>query len=171
MALPETIAALFTTKAAAAAVGLSVAAGAAGFTVPAALQDDQAPEEAPTEESSLEEEVTVDEVTVEDVTTEEELGAEEDGEPSETAQRVHDALNGDEDVWPGDEGFGQAVADNARSNPDFGQDVAAAARGDEVEDEETSETEQQEVEDDEGDEGDGEGRPEHAGPPANRPGR
>lgn len=52
---------------------------------------------------------------------------EEDEERSETAERVHEALTGDE-TSPGDEDFGQIVSERAR-NYRLGPAVSAAARG------------------------------------------
>ncbi len=76
--------------------------------------------------------------------TDDEDGVEEDLEEidededkrSDVAKEVHRALTADPDdpddegLKPGDEGFGQSVAENARSGgADFGQRVAGAARG------------------------------------------
>ncbi len=66
---------------------------------------------------------------------EEPEGKEPEGEEpgdnkSDVAKAVHDALTGeDNDLKPGDEGFGQAVADRAK-DPDvhLGQEVSGAAR-------------------------------------------
>lgn len=56
-----------------------------------------------------------------------------EGERSETAQAVHEALTASSDgdgLKPGDEGFGKAVSENAKAGgSDFGQSVAEAARG------------------------------------------
>jgi hypothetical protein len=56
--------------------------------------------------------------------------AEEDGDDDRSGA-VHAALTDDEDVNPADgAAFGAAVAENATSGREFGQSVAAAARGD-----------------------------------------
>ncbi len=48
---------------------------------------------------------------------------------SDVAKAVHDALTGDENLKPGDDGFGQAVSDRAKDpEVDLGQEVSEAAR-------------------------------------------
>ncbi|MEX2549052.1 MAG: hypothetical protein WD638_02395 [Nitriliruptoraceae bacterium] len=59
------------------------------------------------------------------------LGAlDEDGERSDTADRVHEALSGG-DFAPGDEGFGEAVSKRARGG-ELGDLVSRAAQGEEL---------------------------------------
>ncbi len=71
----------------------------------------------------------------EEAESQDEVTIEVEGEPSETAQAVHDVLNGEADVWPGGEGdedhrnFGQAVSSQAKEGG-LGQAVSSAARGD-----------------------------------------
>ena len=57
----------------------------------------------------------------------------DDAERSDTARRVHRALTGS-DMEPGDEGFGEAVSNRARSGQpgDLGRLVSRAAQGDEL---------------------------------------
>ena len=56
-------------------------------------------------------------------------GTDEENESSSVADAVHEALTGEEDLKPGDEGFGEAVSENARDlGPAFGQSVSEAAR-------------------------------------------
>ena len=50
-----------------------------------------------------------------------------DNDRSEVATAVHTALSGDPDLGPGDEGFGQAVAERAREGG-LGEMVSEAAR-------------------------------------------
>jgi hypothetical protein len=68
-------------------------------------------------ESDAESELTVEEVVPAD--------DEEDGEGR--AADVHAALTGDDEIQPGSREFGEAVSENARTNPDFGRNVADAA--------------------------------------------
>jgi hypothetical protein len=58
----------------------------------------------------------------------------EDGARSDTADRVHRALTGGDELRPGDPGFGQAVAERARTGQ-LGGLVSRAARGEELSDE------------------------------------
>jgi hypothetical protein len=91
--------------------------------------DAEVPEVDTPESTDLEEEVEVDEETEveEEVEVDEELeegGTEGNGRSAE----VHATLTGDADLRPGDEGFGQAVAANAReSRGELGRSVAATA--------------------------------------------
>jgi hypothetical protein len=91
--------------------------------------DAEVPEVDTPESTDLEEEVEVDEETEveEEVEVDEELeegGTEGNGRSAE----VHATLTGDADLRPGDEGFGQAVAANARENRgELGRSVAATA--------------------------------------------
>ena len=78
----------------------------------------------------------------------------DNGERSETARAVHEALTRPHNLSPGDPGFGEAVSENARTSRGHGAAVSEAARG-------SSE-----------DRAEGRGRPDavgpppHAGPPA-----
>lgn len=130
MALFEFLTSTVAGKAAAAAAGLTIAGGAvagASGNLPDGLQE-QLAEIAPAFSGELPDDAEV----PDDAGPPDEVGAADeadaaDDDGSETARRVHDVLNGDQDVWPGDEGFGAAVSENARTNPDFGSEVADAA--------------------------------------------
>ena len=141
MSVLETLLAAATSKAGAAVAGLTVAVGAAGAAgqlpdLPSAFDNafgGPTAEEQVVEDPELQEplddgtdETTELEGSLADVTTDDEVAADTDDRG--VAHDVHDALNGDEDVMPGDEGFGRAVADNAREGgSEFGQSVADAA--------------------------------------------
>ena len=67
-------------------------------------------------------------------------------ERSDVSAAVHVYLSGDEDLAPGDEGFGPAVADRAK-NPDInlGKEVSEAARGARNENDENNDEERSPV--------------------------
>lgn len=126
MSILESLLAVAATKAGAAAVGLTVAAGAAGAA--GALPDDvqTAFDRAFATDHAAEQSVDTAELPADtDAHGEQELNGTDD---QGVARDVHDTLNGEADVWPGDEGFGQAVADNAREDgAAFGSSIAEAA--------------------------------------------
>jgi len=60
----------------------------------------------------------------------EEMEEENNDERSNVSAAVHVYLSGDENIMPGDEGFGPAVAERARTmRAEFGRIVSEAARG------------------------------------------
>jgi len=141
--------------------------------------EEEAPEEETTEEEAPEESDEAEEpegsqdspdpdaAPVDDTST---SGSTED-ERSDTAKRVHEALSGDPDTRPGDEGFGASVSKNARAGG-LGQEVSRAARGLDADEPEgaangTAETEEEPVEAEEA----GDANTHKPGPPAHSRGR
>ncbi len=124
----------------------------------------------------------------------EEVEADEDEDTrSDTARRVHEALTGSDEIVPGNPDFGKTVSERARSGKpgDLGRLVSRAAQGDVLDEddlklekrepktstEEADEVKTEDEDDDEvaveaeDDEAEASGRPEHAGPPADKPGK
>lgn len=128
MSVLETLFAAATSRAGAAVAGLTVAVGSAGAAgqlpdLPSAF-DNAFGGETVAEQG----EDDGDQTTTEDEQGSQDVGGDSQADDQGVAHDVHDVLNGDEDVWPGDEGFGQAVADNAREGgSEFGQSVSEAA--------------------------------------------
>lgn len=131
MSVLETLFAAATSRAGAAVAGLTVAVGSAGAAgqlpdLPSAF-DNAFGGETVAEQG----EDDGDQTTTEDEQGSQDVGGDSQADDQGVAHDVHDVLNGDEDVWPGDEGFGQAVADHARDEEtggaEFGQAVADAA--------------------------------------------
>jgi hypothetical protein len=89
-------------------------------------EPEEAPEEAPEEETDDAE--NTEELRTEADATAEMDDADGDGERSEVATAVHEALTGGLDLEPGDPGFGAAVSNNARDGGN-GHAASSAARG------------------------------------------
>lgn len=103
------------------------------------------------------------EPTITDEGEDAEENSESDADDQGVAKDVHAKLSGN-DLLPGDEGFGQAVANNVRNNGggQFGQSVADAASGGRSA---GNQTEAAEDADDVDDGDDDDKRPDLAGPP------
>ena len=145
MSAIETLLSVAATRTGAAVAGLTLAAGSLGVAsampqdasdhVPddAAQQADQADHGEQDRAVQLEQDDRAD-VTVEqdeDVpgTSEEAPVAEAEGDDEGVSADVHAAQTGDEDLAPGDPGFGEAVSANAREDgAAFGAAVSEAAR-------------------------------------------
>ena len=132
MALLETLSAALTTKAAAGMAAATLAGG--GLAV--AAQNADLPEETEPGQEQLSDlhDDSDDQTGIAQIEFDETLDTEENGEVPEDAESegrsddVHGALTEEGELRPGDEGFGEAVADNAQENGrEFGESVADAA--------------------------------------------
>jgi hypothetical protein len=143
MSILETLASLATAKTVAAAAATTLAVGgAAGLTIAQDVADDSAqiPAEVPVGEAAekraeqadlgagnADRDAKSDAESESELTVEEVVPADDEEDGEGRAADVHAALTGDEAIQPGSREFGEAVSNNARSNPDFGRDVADAA--------------------------------------------